>query len=149
MKVPADITDAFVTGPSLVEVGGSGSLDSITFAVKDLFDVRGYRTGAGNPSWLEHAPIAQHHALSVERLLSSGATLLGSTITDELAFSLSGTNVHYGTPLNYNAPGRIPGGSSAGIRYVCTGLIVQTNSNTKSRLEIAWYIRYTRSEPTI
>lgn len=114
MKVPADITDAFVTGPSLVEVGGSGSLDSITFAVKDLFDVRGYRTGAGNPSWLEHAPIAQHHALSVERLLSSGATLLGSTITDELAFSLSGTNVHYGTPLNYNAPGRIPGGSSAG-----------------------------------
>src|SRR6478609_1301867 len=35
-------------------------------------------------------------------------------ITDELAFSLSGTNVHYGTPRNVNAPGRVPGGSSAG-----------------------------------
>ena len=114
MKVPADITDAFMTGPSLVEMGGSGSLESTTFAVKDLFDVRGHRTGAGNPSWLEHAPVAQSHALSVERLLSSGAALLGSTITDELAFSLSGTNVHYGTPLNYKAPGRIPGGSSSG-----------------------------------
>ncbi len=114
MKVPIDVTNAFINGPSLVEMGGKGSLESVTFAVKDVFDVRGYRTGSGNPTWLEHAPTARQHALSVERLLNSGATLLGSTITDELAFSLSGTNVHYGTPLNYKAPGRIPGGSSAG-----------------------------------
>ncbi len=114
MNVPMDVTNAFMNGPSLVEMGGEGPLESTTFAVKDVFDVRGYRTGSGNPTWLKHAPTAHKHALSVERLLNSGSTLLGSTITDELAFSLSGTNVHYGTPLNRNAPGRIPGGSSAG-----------------------------------
>ncbi len=40
--------------------------------------------------------------------------MIGKTITDELAYSLSGTNVHYGMPRNVNAPGRVPGGSSAG-----------------------------------
>ena len=33
---------------------------------------------------------------------------------DELAYSLNGENVHYGTPTNVAAPGRIPGGSSSG-----------------------------------
>lgn len=114
MKLPADSTNAFVSGPSLVDLGGEGPLAPLTFAVKDVFDVAGHRCGAGNPSWLERAPIARAHAPSVERLLASGATLIGSTITDELAFSLSGTNVHYGTPVNCKAPGRVPGGSSAG-----------------------------------
>ena len=33
---------------------------------------------------------------------------------DELAYSINGENVHYGTPVNPAAPGRIPGGSSSG-----------------------------------
>ena len=33
---------------------------------------------------------------------------------DELAYSINGENVHYGTPANPAAPGRIPGGSSSG-----------------------------------
>ncbi len=33
---------------------------------------------------------------------------------DELAYSLNGENVHYGTPVNPAAKGRIPGGSSSG-----------------------------------
>lgn len=33
---------------------------------------------------------------------------------DELAYSLNGENVHYGTPRNVLAPGRVPGGSSSG-----------------------------------
>ena len=33
---------------------------------------------------------------------------------DELAFSLNGENMHYGTPVNPAAPGYIPGGSSSG-----------------------------------
>lgn len=33
---------------------------------------------------------------------------------DELAFSLNGENVHYGTPRNPACPDRIPGGSSSG-----------------------------------
>ena len=33
---------------------------------------------------------------------------------DELAWALTGENVHYGTPMNPEAPGCIPGGSSSG-----------------------------------
>ena len=91
-----------------------GSLARLEFAVKDLIDVAGHPTGAGNPRWLEtHAP-ATVNAPSVQRLLDAGADLVGKTITDELAYSLNGDNVHYGTPVNVNAPGRVPGGSSSG-----------------------------------
>ena len=34
--------------------------------------------------------------------------------TDELAYSLNGQNIHYGTPVNPLAPGCLPGGSSSG-----------------------------------
>ena len=40
------------------------------------------------------------HRAGDRRLLDAGATLVGMTISDELAFSLTGENVHYGTPVN-------------------------------------------------
>lgn len=92
----------------------SGPLDGMTFAVKDLIDVAGYATGGGNPDWrATHAP-ATTMAPAPAALLAAGATLIGKTITDELAFSLEGANVHYGTPVNPAAPDRLPGGSSSG-----------------------------------
>ena len=42
------------------------------------------------------------------------AVQVGKTTMDELAYSSNGENVHYGTPANPAAPGRIPGGSSSG-----------------------------------
>ncbi|MBI3800173.1 MAG: amidase [Deltaproteobacteria bacterium] len=79
-----------------------------------MFDVAGYRVCAGNPDWLRtHAP-AEKTAPAVQTLLDAGATLVGKTLTDELAFSMSGENIHYGTPVNPAAPDRIPGGSSSG-----------------------------------
>lgn len=39
---------------------------------------------------------------------------MGKTITDEMAYSLSGENHWYGMPVNPGAPGRTPGGSSSG-----------------------------------
>jgi amidase len=81
---------------------------------KDLYDVAGHPTGAGNPTWLATHAIPDRHASLVGRLLDAGATLVGKVITDELAYSMNGDNVHYGTPVNVNAPGRVPGGSSSG-----------------------------------
>jgi amidase len=98
------------------EIAGSpaGPLRGLTFGVKDFIDIAGHVTGAGNPRWLAtHAPAAQT-APCVRRLLDAGATMVGKTISDELAYSLNGDNVHYGTPVNVNAPGRVPGGSSSG-----------------------------------
>src|SRR6266542_391068 len=91
-----------------------GPLAGLTFAAKDLLDIVGYVVCAGNPDWLRtHAP-AEKTAPVVQALLEAGATLVGKTITDELAFSMSGENIHYGTPLNPAEPERIPGGSSSG-----------------------------------
>lgn len=50
----------------------------------------------------------------VQALLDAGADLTGKTHLDELAYSLNGENIHYGTPVNPACPERIPGGSSSG-----------------------------------
>jgi amidase len=57
----------------------------------------------------------------VEALRKAGATMVGKTITDELAFSLEGANAHYGTPINPCCPDRIPGGSSSGSAVAVAG----------------------------
>lgn len=92
----------------------TGPLDGLAFAVKDVFDVAGHPTGAGNPHWLETHALPDRHSPVVARLLQAGATLHGKTLTDELAYSIHGDNLHYGMPLNSAAPDRIPGGSSSG-----------------------------------
>src|SRR5262245_45454706 len=91
-----------------------GTLDGLSFVVKDLIDVAGHHTGYGNPTWLATHPPADVSAVCVEQLLSAGANCEGKVVTDELASSLLGENHFYGTPLNPTAPERMPGGSSSG-----------------------------------
>ena len=124
-------------GRFVVEGAGSGPLQGLRFAAKDVFDVAGHPTGAGNPTWLAtHGP-ARQHARVVERMLAAGATLLGKVVTDELAFSLHGDNVHYGTPVNSAAPDSVPGGSSSGsaaavaARLVDFALATDTGGSTR------------------
>jgi amidase len=101
-------------GHFALEPIGDGQLAGLTFAAKDLIDVAGHVTGAGNPCWLEtHAPAAST-APCVTATRRAGAMMIGKTITDELAYSVHGDNVHYGTPMNPKAPDRVPGGSSSG-----------------------------------
>jgi amidase len=112
-QITVEESRAFVETFS-IEPTGSGILDGLTFAVKDLIDVAGRVTGCGNPTWRSSHPPATNHAVSVEQLLSAGARCTGKTLTDELAFSLLGENFFYGTPLNPRARERVPGGSSCG-----------------------------------
>src|SRR5438270_2833510 len=115
--------NAFVTTFDLPPTG-SGSLDGLCFAVKDVIDVAGCKTGCGNPTWRDSHPTAVAHAVCVEQLLRAGASCVGKAICDELAFSLMGENYHYGTPLNPRAPDRVPGGSSSGsASAVAQGLV--------------------------
>jgi len=101
-------------GRFVVKGAGGGPLAGLSFAAKDLYDVAGHVTGAGNPTWLlTHGPAVRNSPV-IDRLLESGATLFGKVLTDELAYSILGENLHYGTPLNLRAPGRVPGGSSSG-----------------------------------
>ncbi len=111
-------------GAPLVAGATSGPLTGSTVAVKDMFAVGGHRIGAGNPAWLAEAAPATEHAAAVAALLDAGADVAGIARTDEFAYSLAGTNAHYGTPPNPAAPGRIPGGSSSGpAAAVATGQV--------------------------
>ena len=101
-------------GTPLLPPLGSGPLDGRTVAVKDLFAVAGFPIGAGNPGWLAQAAREPEDAWAVRALRAAGAAIAGIAQTDELAFSLSGTNAHYGTPPNTAAPGLVTGGSSSG-----------------------------------
>lgn len=103
-----------VTGDPLVAGAEDGPLLGETVAVKDLYDVEGFPVGAGNPTWLAGAATATSSAPVVSALLAAGASVRGISRTDEFAYSLAGTNPHYGTPPNPAAPGRVPGGSSSG-----------------------------------
>ena len=93
-----------------LEPTADGPLRGLTFAVKDIIDVAGRKTGCGNPSWREtHLP-PRSHAVCVEQLLAAGGKCVGKTLTDEVAFSLVGENHFDGTPLNPKAPNRSAGG---------------------------------------
>ena len=119
-----DTLNAFCPGDDTYLPGGDGPLAGLTFASKDIFDVAGKVTGGGNPAWqATHGP-AQASAWVVRRLVDAGAELVGKTITDELTRGIFGENVHYGTPVNPRAPGRVPGGSSSGSAAAVAGELV-------------------------
>ncbi|MDG3085255.1 amidase family protein [Vibrio hannami] len=99
-----------------------GLLDGVKLSVKDLFDVKGYKTGAGLPKWLDSAPVATEHAKAISLLLEDGAYLISKTQLDELAYSLAGINSHYGVSRNPFDSTRVSGGSSSGAAVsVATG----------------------------
>ena len=115
LALPEDPAGAFCRDNHVALAGRpDGPLAGLTFGVKDIFDIAGSRTGFGNPTWLETHPPAEATASAVQRLLDAGARMVGKTLTDEMAYSLTGENAHYGTPVNPKDPNRIPGGSSNG-----------------------------------
>lgn len=103
-----------IAGTPLVEATKPGPLSGMSVAVKDLYAIQGQRIGAGNPEFLRTSPVCKESAPAVQLLLNAGAQITGIAQTDEFAYSLAGTNVHYGTPPNPKAPGHISGGSSSG-----------------------------------
>src|SRR5436305_3062025 len=107
---------AFVPHDLKASISGAatGPLAGLVGAVKDMYDIAGYRTGGGSPDWLAAASEATSNAAAVRRILEAGATIIGKTICDEFFYSVTGANAHYGTPANPRAPGRLPGGSSSG-----------------------------------
>lgn len=125
MDIPNDPSGAFCRHNHVTLAGrAEGTLSGLEFGAKDIFDIAGTTSSFGNPLWFEtHGP-AKSTAPAVQRLLDAGASLAGRTLSDELAYSLTGENIHYGTPVNPRDPGRIPGGSSCGsASAVAAGLV--------------------------
>jgi amidase len=90
-------------------LGGSGK----RVAVKDSIDIAGYPTCSGSRAFAKAAPAARN-AEVVDAILAAGWQIVGKTNLHELAFGVTGINDWTGTPINPQAPDRVPGGSSSG-----------------------------------
>jgi amidase len=101
-------------GDPLLPATGVGQLRNMSVAVKDLFALEGYAVVVSGALSESHCSLPAPTASAAAALLAAGAVVAGIARTDEFAYSLAGTNTHYGTPPNPKAPGRISGGSSSG-----------------------------------
>lgn len=101
-------------GTPLVHGSGTGTLRGLRLAVQDLVAIDGFRIGAGNPQWTFEAVPATVTARALQMLLGAGADIAGIAHADEFGYGSTGSNIHYGTPVNTVCPAAIPGGSCSG-----------------------------------
>ncbi|XP_057518487.1 outer envelope protein 64, mitochondrial [Amaranthus tricolor] len=99
-------------------------LNGLSFAIKDIFEIKGRVTGFGCPDWKKTHEEGEKTAEVIINLLKKGATCVGSTVLDELSFGITGENLHYGTPTNPSTPHHIPGGSSSGSAVAVAAQLV-------------------------
>jgi amidase len=93
---------------------GSGPLDGVTVAVKDMFAIAGRVSSFGHPAWRATHQPARDTAPALARLLAAGASAAGLAKLDQLAYSIIG-NAGEGTPpVNSRYPDRFTCGSSSG-----------------------------------
>ena len=97
-----------------------GLLSNLNFVLKDMCDVKNFKTSCGNPDFFKKCDFANDYAPFLKDLLNEGPVLKGITVCDEFFYSLIGENGHYGTPTNLNAPSCVPGGSSSGSAAALT-----------------------------
>ncbi|WP_416739315.1 amidase [Pseudomonas sp. NFX71] len=90
-------------------LGGGGK----RVAIKDSIDIAGHLTRSGSRAFADAKP-AVRNADVVDAILDAGWQIVGKTNLHELAFGVTGINDWTGTPINPQAPDRVPGGSSSG-----------------------------------
>ncbi|QJU56804.1 AtzE family amidohydrolase [Sphingomonas sp. AP4-R1] len=128
----AEAVDATVAGG-----GDPGPLAGVPYGVKDLFDVAGLPTTAGNAARLEAEP-ATRDAEAIHRLHAAGAVLTATLNMDEFAYGFATINAHFGTTRNPHDPARLAGGSSGGSAAVVAGglLPLALGSDTNGSIRI-------------
>lgn len=89
---------------------GEGWLTGVPFAVKDLMAVAGAPLSDGSAGRRE----PQTEATVITRLRAAGAVPVAMANLHELAFGITGDNLHHGNAGNPHDPARITGGSSSG-----------------------------------
>lgn len=88
-------------------------LDGIFVAIKDDIDLYPHPS-KGATTWLQELRSVEKDAVSVSRLRSCGAILVGKANMHELGMGTTGVNPNYGTARNPHDLERYTGGSSSG-----------------------------------
>ncbi|RAQ54092.1 fatty-acid amide hydrolase [Aspergillus flavus] len=104
-----------------------GLFDGVPAAVKDEFDLDGYRTNMGSLNDYTLEPKSDDPSITnwcIRQLEKAGAIVVGKVSMHEFGLDTTGNNIHYGTPPNPYHPDYYTGGSSSGCAYaVSTGLV--------------------------
>ncbi|KAK9018875.1 hypothetical protein V6N11_033920 [Hibiscus sabdariffa] len=97
-------------------------LDGIFMAIKDDIDCTPHPT-KGASTWKHEVRSVEKDAISVSKLRSCGAILIGKANMHEFGMGTTGNNPNYGTTRNPHAHERYTGGSSSGpAAIVASGL---------------------------
>ena len=101
-----------------------GLLHGVPMAIKDNIETAGVRTTSGSVFFTDHVP--NRNASVVDRLMNSGAIMVGKATMHELAFGIRSDNTVSPPCRNPWNVDRIPGGSSGGsgaavAAGMCTG----------------------------
>lgn len=110
---PGEATDPHNAFTSQFELQGTnGPLSDLKVALKDNIAVEKTPLTCGSEVFAETIP--QIDAAVVEHLLDAGATLIGKTNMDELAYGPTGETSAFGPTENPSVSGHVAGGSSSG-----------------------------------
>jgi len=90
------------------------ALFGVPIAVKDCFDIAGFRTSCGSRFYAEKNGIAGADSAVVTRLRQAGAVIVGKTHLHQLAYGITGENADYGDCLQPADAKLLTGGSSSG-----------------------------------
>ena len=101
--------------------GGDGALSGYNVAIKDNIAVAGVPMHCGSRE-IEYIP--PYHATATANLLAEGATLLGTTNMDKLAYFTTGETCDFGPTKNPEVTDRVAGGSSSGSGAAVAGGLV-------------------------
>lgn len=106
------LAEARALADGLARGDQAGALAGVPVAVKDLFDVAGWKTTGCCDAFRDR--VAAEDAEVVQRLRAAGAVILGKTNQHELAAGATNVVSACGPTRNPRDPERITGGSSGG-----------------------------------
>jgi aspartyl-tRNA(Asn)/glutamyl-tRNA(Gln) amidotransferase subunit A len=108
----------------LGDIDPVGPLHGVPIAIKDLYDVRGYRTSGCCAAYLDREPAAADSAVAA-KLRAAGAIFIAKTNQHELACGATSQVSCFGPVLNPFNTAHIPGGSSGGSAVAVAAGVVK------------------------